>query len=77
MSLLKFSGVYTATYVSPKYWPGLCFGDLQREGYLTKSHQKGWSDDCYDIVWTVVGDIEFTDTHGNHWKQGDKIVWEA
>ena len=76
MALLKFGGVFTASGVSTRYWPGLCYGDLQRMGYLSKMYRRGMAEDCHDIVWRVIGDIEFTDTHGHTWKQGDEIVWE-
>lgn len=75
---LKFDNVYTASGVAKSRHDGLCFGDLQDMGYLTKHYRQvsRHDPDGFTIEWTVVGDIEFTDSHGNHWKQGDVIEWE-
>lgn len=57
---------------------GICFGDLQDQGLLSKSYIPGYGPD-YDptgIEWTVIGDVEFTDSHGDSHKKGDVIVWE-
>ena len=52
----------------------LTFGTLERFGYLTKHYVPGeWGD---DIVWTVVGDIEFTTEYDETHRKGDVIVWE-
>jgi len=75
---LKFDLVHTASWVNPKFYgaDALSFGSLEKLGLLRKGYQKGGDPECMDIVWTVVGDVEFTDSHGNHWQQGDVIVWE-
>lgn len=53
----------------------LDFGTLQELGFLTKEYVATGKPDCHDIVWTVVGPIEFDDSQGNHWTQGDVITW--
>jgi len=68
----RLQNVYTASYKRGR----ISFGDLQDLGLLEKSYRKGWDPECMDIVWRVVGDVEFTDSQGNCWKQGDEIVWE-
>lgn len=70
---LRFDNVYPASYRKGEFG----FGDLRDLGYLTKKYvpESRWDPDAFTIVWTVVGDIEFTDTHGRHWKQGDVIEW--
>jgi hypothetical protein len=56
---------------------GLSFGTLREMGLLEMRYESvGGIPDCYDLVWTVVGPITFTDSQGNNWKQGDEIVWE-
>ncbi len=54
----------------------LDFGTLQGLGWLTKEYVSGWAPDYHDIVWTVVAPIEFDDSQGNHWQEGDVITWE-
>jgi hypothetical protein len=29
----------------------------------------------YDTIYTITADLEFTDSRGNHWKQGDTDEW--
>lgn len=53
----------------------LGFGTLQDLRFLTKEYVATGEPDCHDIVWTVVGPIEFDDSQGNHWTQGDVITW--
>lgn len=53
----------------------LAFGDLQALGYLTKEYISTGEPDYHDIEWRVVGHIEFDDSNGNHWQQGDVITW--
>lgn len=48
------------------------YGTLQEAGYLTKEykyHRQG-------ILWTVVGDIQFTNNFGQTFKKGDTDFWE-
>ena len=55
---------------------GLSFGTLRIMGLLEMRYESTGILDQSDLVWTVVGPIQFTDTRGNTWKQGDEIVWE-
>jgi len=55
---------------------GLSFGTLREMGLLEMRYESTGVPDNYDLIWTVVGPITFTDSHGNNWKQGDEIVWE-
>lgn len=55
---------------------GLSFGTLRQMGLLEMRYEYAGFPDCYDLIWTVVGPVQFTDTQGNTWKQGDTIVWE-
>jgi hypothetical protein len=70
-----FENVWTASYARDHF----SFGDLQKLGHLTKRYVTVCHSDpdVFDIEWTVVGDIEFTDQRGNRYKQGDVIVWEG
>ena len=77
---LKFSNVITASGINKSVYgaDALCFGDLQKMGLLKKDYRlEGWDyeGDSATIVWTVVGDVEFTDSYGETWKKGDVIEW--
>ena len=69
----RFINVYPATHRLGEF----AFGDLQALGHLTKRYQQEsrWDPDSFTIVWTVVGDIEFTTTRGDTFRQGDVIEW--
>lgn len=56
----------------------ITYGSLVEMGYLTKERQFNRADPygSGNILWTVVGDIEFTDEYGHTFKQGDEILWE-
>jgi len=73
---LKIENVLTAGGISS---PDLCFGDLRNVGLLDKSYipGSGAPDDCdpHGIEWVVIGDVEFTDSHGDSHKKGDVIEW--
>jgi len=59
---------------------GMCFGDLRNAGLLDKNYIPGtgyggdW--DPTGIVWTVIGDVEFTTDRGETFKKGDRIEWQ-
>ena len=53
----------------------LDFGTLQALGFLAKEYVSTGIPDYDDIVWKVIGPIEFDDSQGNHWKHGDVITW--
>lgn len=69
----RFTNVYPATFHRGEF----AFGDLQRLGHLTKRYrpESRHDPDNFTIVWTVVGDIEFTTTRGETFRQGDVIEW--
>ena len=51
------------------------YGTLAEMGYLTKEYEYSY-DGLYAILWTVVGDIEFTNVYGQTFKKGDTDLWE-
>ena len=59
---------------------GICFGDLRNAGLLGKDYipGTGYGDDWdpTGIVWTVIGDFEFTTDRGETFKKGDVIEWQ-
>jgi hypothetical protein len=73
----RFINVYPASYVHRTWHDGLCFGNLEDMGYLSKRYRTydRRDPDGFYIEWTVTGDIEFTDTYGKTYKQGDVIEW--
>ena len=77
--MLKFHNVITASGINKAHFgaDALCFGDLERMGLLKKDYvsEGYWDPDAFTIVWTVVGDVEFTDSYGSLWKKGDVIEW--
>ena len=68
-------------YIEPIVWTAsrardhLDFGTLEDLGFLTKQYIPTGEPDCHDIQWTVIGNIEFDDSLGNHWVEGDVITW--
>ena len=74
MARQYFENVLTAGYAGDT----LCFGTLKDMGLLTKEYRlEPWDQtgDSCTIVWTVVGDVEFTDSYGDTHTQGDVIEW--
>jgi len=69
----RFTDIYPASHAKGH----VAFGDLQALGHLTKRYvpESRWDPDNFTIVWTVVGDIEFTTTRGETFRQGDVIEW--
>ncbi len=59
---------------------GLNFGDLEESGIAERDLMHGpsyaYDRDDITIVWKILLNVEFTDTEGNEWKQGDMILWD-
>lgn len=64
-----------------KAWKeNLCFGDLEEAGILQRELCSGPNHDSdrddITIKWTVLLNVQFVDTAGNTWVQGDVIIWD-